>query len=139
MGADYTFDSRSENLVEKVRSVCPNGVRYVLDAVGITAIINQAMPLLADQGKICCYGISPNQKAEIDWSLAPYNWQLQFQQFPSKQEEFEAHNQVMAWIKAGIIDLKDFISDVIPFEDILTAFDKLDKRQIQKKCIIRYE
>ena len=138
-GADYAFNSKDPSYKEKIREICPDGVKFVLDAVGVSAIINMAMPLLYDQGKICCYGISPNLSMEINWAEAPYNWQLQFQQFPSKVEEGEAHNQVMNWLKAGIIDLKDYISDYFDFEDILAAFEKLEKKQIAKKCIIRYK
>lgn len=138
MGADYTLNSKDPDYAAKVRCILPGGAKFVLDAAGVSAIINMAMPLLADQGKICCYGISANLSMELDWSDAPYNWQLQFQQFPSKIEEGEAHHQVMNWLKAGVIDLKDYISDVFNFENILTAFDRLEKRQIAKKCIIRY-
>ncbi len=137
-GADYTFNSKTDDYAAEIRAICPDGAKFVLDAVGISAIINAAMPLLQDQGKICCYGISPNLSAEIDWSEAPYNWQLQFQQFPSKVEEGEAHNQIMNWLKAGVIQLKDYISDVYDFPQIMQAFEKLEKKQIAKKCIIRY-
>ncbi|HHU48211.1 MAG TPA: zinc-binding dehydrogenase [Clostridiales bacterium] len=139
MGADYAYNSKDADIVEKVREICPDGVKYVLDAVGLSQIINQAMPLIADQGKICCYGISSNSSMNLDWSQAPYNWQLHFQQFPSKYEESLAHNQVIAWIEDGIINLRDFISDIIHFDNILDAFDKLEKKEIAKKCIIRYE
>ena len=138
MGATHVFNSGDPSYRDAVRNICPDGVKYVLDAVGVSAIINMAMPLLCDQGKICCYGISPNLSAEIDWSEAPYNWQLQFQQFPSKVEEGLAHNQIMNWLKAGVMDLKDYISDYFDFADILAAFDKLEKRQISKKGIVRY-
>lgn len=138
-GADYVFNSKDESYRTKVKEVCPNGVPFVLDAVGVSAIINQAMGLLCDQGKICCYGISANLNTNVDWTDAPYNWQLQFQQFPSKIEEGQAHAQVMEWLNNGNITLKEFISDIINFEDILTAFEKLEKKQITKKCIIRYK
>lgn len=138
MGANYVFNSRDAELAAHVRAICPDGVRFALDAAGVSALINAAMPLLADQGKICCYGISANQHADIDWSGAPYNWQLQFQQFPSKQEEGDAHHQIMNWLRAGVINLKEFISDYVDFADILSAFDKVEKREIAKKCIIRY-
>ena len=138
LGADYVFNSKDPDYEMKIREICPEGVKFVLDAVGVSQIINMAMPLLYDQGKICCYGISANLSYEIDWSRAPYNWQLQFQQFPSKVEEGQAHNQVMNWLKAGVIDLKDYISDRFDFADILEAFEKLEARQIAKKCIIRY-
>lgn len=138
MGANYVFNSGDDAFKAEIRKICPDGVKYVLDAVGISAIINTAMSMLCDQGKICCYGISANLSAEINWADAPYNWQLQFQQLPSKVEEGQAHNQVMNWIKAGAIDLKDYISDYFEFDDILSAFEILEKRQIAKKGIVRY-
>lgn len=135
MGADYIFDSRGQ-VKEYVRSICPQGVDYMLDAVGISTLINQGMELIRDGGKLCCYGISPDMGMNIDWSKAPYNWQLQFQQFPSKIEEGDATNQILAWIRAGAINLKDYISDYFQFEDVLDAFEKLDKKQIAKKGIV---
>lgn len=137
-GADYTLDANDPDIVAKVKEICPDGVGYVLDAVGISQIMNQAMPLLKDQGKICCYGISSNTKFELDWTDAPYNWQLQFQQFPSKIEEGEANKQILTWLKQGVIDIDDYISDIVEFKDILSAFERLEKKQIAKKCIIKY-
>lgn len=137
-GADYAFNSAECDPVEKVRSICPEGVPYVLDAVGVLPIINQAMPMLSDQGKICCYGISQDCHFDIDWTQAPYNWQLQFQQFPSKVEEGEMTEQVLGWLADGTIDLKDYISDYFAFDDILTAFGKLERREIAKKGIVYY-
>lgn len=135
-GADHVFNSSVCDVKKEVRGICPEGVDYVLDAVGITAIINQGMGLIRDGGKICCYGISPKSSAEIDWSDAPYNWTLQFQQFPSKTEEGACTEQIYGWLKDGTIDLKDYISDYFPFSEVLTAFEKLEKRQISKKGII---
>lgn len=135
-GADHVFNSSVCDVKKEVRGICPEGVDYVLDAVGITAIINQGMGLIRDGGKICCYGISPKSSAEIDWSDAPYNWTLQFQQFPSKAEEGACTEQIYGWLKDGTIDLKDYISDYFPFSEVLTAFEKLEKRQISKKGII---
>lgn len=138
MGADFVFNSKEVDPAAACREVFPAGVGFVIDAVGNSAIINQAMPLLSDQGKVCCYGISANLSAHIDWSQAPYNWQLQFQQFPSKAEEGQAHEQIIKWLEAGLIDLKDFISDYFPFEDILAAFRQLESRGISKKGIVVY-
>ncbi len=137
-GADYTFNASDAGVVAKVKEVCPDGVGYVLDAVGVSQIMNQAMPLLKDQGKICCYGISSNTKFELDWTNAPYNWQLQFQQFPSKIEEGEADKQVITWLRHGVIDIDDYISDIVAFDNILDAFELLEQKKIAKKCIIKY-
>jgi len=137
-GADYTLNSKDADVVAKVKQICPDGVDYVLDAVGVSQIMNQAMPLLKDQGKICCYGISANTKFELDWTDAPYNWQLQFQQFPSKIEEGEADKQVLTWLRHGVIDIDDYISDIVEFDHILDAFEMLEQKKIAKKCIIKY-
>ena len=137
-GADYAFNSRVTDPKQKIREICPDGVSHVLDAVGMLPLINQAMEFIRDQGKICCYGISPDCSMQLDWEKAPYNWQLHFQQFPGKAEEGQAHEQVMQWIRDGVIDLKDYISDYFSFDNILEAFERLEKRGISKKGIIVY-
>ena len=138
-GADYAFNSKKCDPKEEIRKICPDGVQFVLDAVGMLPLINQSMEYVCDSGKMCCYGIAPQCSMELDWSKAPYNWQLHFQQFPSKAEEGEANHQVLAWIKSGIIDLKDYISDYFAFDNIMEAFEKLEKREIRKKGIIVYK
>lgn len=135
-GADYAFNSSGINVKEAVRSISPEGVDFVLDAVGILAIVNQGMELIKDSGKICCYGISPKTAFDLDFGKAPYNWQLQFQQFPSKVEEGECSEQIINWILEGSLQLKDYISDYFKFENYKEAFEKLEKREISKKGII---
>ena len=136
MGADYAFLSSAE-VNEKIRELLPDGVDYVVDAVGVNSLINQAMELIKYNGKICCYGISPKLSMELDWSKAPYNWTLQFVQFPLKKEEAEAYSQVLAWIKAGALDPNDFISDVVDFDNIIEAFKMVEERRAKKKIVIR--
>ncbi len=139
MGADYVFNSKACDIESEVKKLFPDGIDYVVDAVGINAIINQAMGLVKYNGRICCYGISPKLGMEIDWSKAPYNWSLEFVQWPSKKEEAEAHSQVMAWINLGVLNPGDFISDVFDFAHILDAFKLVEERRsTTKKIVIRY-
>lgn len=135
-GADYAFNSKVTDVKKTVRGICPQGVQYVLDAVGILPIINQAMELIQDAGKICCYGISPHCTMDLNWEKAPYNWQLQFQQFPSKVEEGACTEQILEWLETGVIDLKDYISDYFSFDQVLEAFEKLERKEISKKGIV---
>ena len=138
-GADYAFNSTKCDINAEVRKLFPDGIDYVVDAVGINSLINQAMELVKYNGKICCYGISPKTGMDIDWTKAPYNWTLQFVQWPSKKEEGEAHAQIMAWINLGVLDPMDFISDVIDFENIIDAFDLINARKpTTKKIVIKY-
>lgn len=137
-GADFAFCSRQINPEREIKRICPEGVEFVLDAVGMTSLINQAMSYISDEGKICCYGIAPECNMKIDWEKAPYNWQLQFQQFPSKKEEGETTAQILEWIQKGEIRLKDYISDYFMEDQILEAFEKLERREISKKGIVVY-
>ena len=139
MGADVVINSKKQDVEAEVRKLFPGGADNIVDAVGVNALINQAMKLVKYNGKICCYGISAELDMRLDWSGGPYNWVLNFLQFPSKMEEYQAHSQVMAWINAGILDPSAFISDVIPFERITEAFDLVEKRlPTTKKIVISY-
>lgn len=135
-GAAHVYNSGKVNVNEKIHEIFPFGVRYVLDAVGMTSLINQAMEYICDGGKICCYGISPTCEMNLDWSRSGYNWQLQFQQFPSKKEEGQVNEQINEWLATGTICLKDYISDYFFFSQILDAFECLQRREISKKGII---
>lgn len=139
MGADYAFNSRTCDVNAEIRRLFPDGVDNVVDAVGVNALLNQAMELIAYNGQICGYGISPKLGMELDWSKAPYNWKLNFVQWPSKKEEAEAHAQIMAWINAGVLDPHDFISHTFPFENVLDAFALVERREpMTKKIVIEF-
>lgn len=136
MGADLALNSTVTDIKEAVRSRFPDGVDYVIDAVGLNQLINQAMELIRYNGKICCYGISPKLGMELDWSQAPYNWDLHFVQWPSKYEESLAHSQIMAWINAGVLDPFDFISDILPFDQAIEAFRRVEAHEPGLKKIV---
>jgi threonine dehydrogenase-like Zn-dependent dehydrogenase len=139
MGADYAFNSQTCDVNAEVKRMFPDGIDYVVDAVGINQLINQSMELIRYNGKICCYGISPKLGMNLDWGKAPYNWSVDFVQWPSKKEEGEAHEQIMAWINLGALNPMDFISDVFDFAHILDAFKLVEERKSStKKIVIRY-
>jgi threonine dehydrogenase-like Zn-dependent dehydrogenase len=139
MGADFAFNSKTIDIKTELKKLFPEGIDYVVDAVGINQLINQAMELIKYNGKICCYGISPKLNMELDWSKAPYNWSLDFIQWPSKKEEGDAHAQIMAWINLGVLKPMDFISDVFDFDHITDAFKLVEERKSStKKIVIRY-
>ena len=139
MGADYAYNSKTTDVNMNIKELFPDGIDCVVDAVGINELINQAMGLIKYNGKICCYGISPKLGMELDWSRAPYNWSLQFVQWPSKKEEAEAHTQIMAWINLGVLKPKDFISDVFDFEHIIDAFKLVESPKSKtRKIVIKY-
>ncbi|MDC7287568.1 zinc-binding dehydrogenase [Blautia schinkii] len=138
-GADFVYNSKGIAPGTAVRSICPRGVDFVLDAVGVNEIINQGLTVVKDGGEILVYGISPEMRTDIDWSLAPYNWKLQFLHMPIKPKEAAAHHMIINWIHMGLINLDDYISHVFAFDDILSAFEIVEKHLPCKKIVIKYE
>ena len=137
-GADFVINSKKQDIVKTVREVCPNGVDFALDAVGITSFINTALEIIKPDAKVCIYGISENMSETVDWSRCPYNWTLHFHQFPSKKAESDAHNQIVSWIQAGILNPSDYISHVYDFEDIDKAFENIKNHVPMMKMVIRF-
>lgn len=137
-GADHFINGSKEDVITEARKIYPNGADHVLDAVGINSIINTAMHIVKDFGQICVYGISPTLGMELNWADAPYNWSLKFLQFPNKVDEAAAHDQIINWVRMGVIDLKDYVSHIIPFEKILDAFAMVERKEPCKKIVIKY-
>lgn len=140
MGADIAFNSRKEDADERLTKLFPQGVDAVVDAVGINALLNQGLRHVKYNGKVCCYGISPRLGMALDWSQAPYNWDLHFVQWPSKREEGMAHEQIMAWINMGALHPDDFISHVMPFAQVMEAFAMVERHDPSvSKIVITFD
>lgn len=130
--------SKGDDVQQVVKKFYPQGVRYVIDAIGSPAVVNEAMHILADRGSVLCYGVPEKEEMTIDFSKANYNWNIIFQQMPVKAEEGAAHEQVMKWIASGKLVFKDFISDYFPIEKASEAYQKKLDRKIMGKGIITF-
>ena len=137
-GADYVFNSKEVDVEKAVRGICPDGVDFVLDAVGIPAFINTGLSIIKPSAKICVYGTNRINKVEIDWSRCDYNWTLQFNQSPSVPLEVEAHNQILNWMKLGVLDPADYVSHVFDFKDLNEAFAKIERREPMMKMVVKF-
>ncbi|SBW09995.1 conserved hypothetical protein [uncultured Eubacteriales bacterium] len=137
-GATHLINSKESDVREEVRKIFPEGVDFVLDAAGFPAIVNQGMGLIKDRGTVLCYGVPEKEEITIDFSKADYNWRVIYQQMPRKREEGEAHEQVLAWMRSGELNIKDFISDYFDFSDSVEAYAKLLDKKVLKKGIIKF-
>lgn len=135
-GADIVLNSSKCDVSKEILKLYPQGATCVIDAVGSVTVINEAIKYIADRGQICCYGVLRDEKMEIDMTGASYNWSLNFQQFPSKEEEAKAHVEIIKWIREGKINLDDFISNTYKFEDVIQAYEDVQNGKIMKKGII---
>lgn len=137
-GADYVINNKTTDIVKAVREICPEGVDFSLDAVGVTSFMNTSLEMIKPDAKVCVYGISENMTETIDWSKCPYNWQLHFHQFPSKKAESDAHDTIVNWIQMGILNPMDYISHIYDFDEIHKAFENIENKVPTMKMVIRF-
>ncbi|WP_342513553.1 zinc-binding dehydrogenase [Sporosarcina sp. FSL K6-1522] len=138
LGAKVSINSSQHEIRKRLLTVYPTGVNYVLDAVGSENIMNEAITLLKDRGEILCYGVPKANSMNLNWENAPYNWKLNLQQMPYKEEEGACHDQIIQWVFEEKLQLSDFISEIIDFEHITEAFQDYLAGKKTKKVIIKY-
>ncbi len=138
-GVPVIINTENGTVKEQVKALYPNGVDYVLDAVGDQRILNEGITLLKDRGELLCYGVPKGNQLHLDYHEAPYNWKINFQQMPYKQEEGDCHEEILQWVEEGKLVLHDFLSDVYSFEHILQAFEDYLTGKTERKVVVIYE
>ncbi|MBE6541790.1 MAG: sorbitol dehydrogenase [Ruminococcaceae bacterium] len=138
LGADYTLNTKGVLIPEAVRQVIPDGVDFALDAVGVTSFIGDGMAIIKPDAKVCVYGISEKMTAPLDWSQNPYNWTLQFNQFPQKKLEGACHERIIKWIEEGELDPSFFVSHRIPFCEMGRAFEMIEAKEKMLKMVVQF-
>lgn len=69
LGATHAIDPSVDNLMERVRSICPSGVDHVLDTSGRTEAIGTGIELLGNRGSIALVGMPTAPSAAFSANL----------------------------------------------------------------------
>ena len=139
LGADYGFNANDPDLTKKILDICPNGVNHVLDAAGIPELWNSMLPLLGENSQLAAFGIPSKPEGVIKWDLLNYwNFKLNFFQMSQAPDEGWAHNQVLALVKGGVVNLDSYISGYFPFEEIVPVLKRFLNNEFKLKTIITF-
>lgn len=131
-GADGVIDVSREDLVQAVKMHTNGaGVDFAVEAVGDWAVLQSGIRTLADNGQIGIYGVPSGRVATLDWSGTPRNWSLRFVQ----PKEEDVHQQVLDWLRLGLLDLQKFISHRLSFNEINSGFDLVQRKQATKVVV----
>jgi len=137
-GAHLCINSTTTDVLSSVLEMIPSGVGGVIDAVGQRSIVNEAMGMLADRAIVFCYGVPKGSDMSLDWSCAPDNWTLNFQQMPRKEEEGACHQQVINWAERGDLRLYEFISNFVPFDRAIEVLPEYLDGRMDGKVILTF-
>jgi len=134
-GVDYTINLTKEDLVEKVKKVTSGkGVDLAIEAVGKHSLINEAVKVIAHEGKIGTYGIpQSNADSILDLNLSnvPQDWTLRF----ASPDEPSAHFEVLNLVKHDLLKPEKLISHTYPLEEITKGFEAIKKKEALKVVI----
>jgi threonine dehydrogenase-like Zn-dependent dehydrogenase len=107
----------------------------VIDAAGSLDIARQGSRFLkpGGAGKVCIYGVLPQGKSTIDLYDIPNNTGIQIMSYPYK--EHRTHDEIIDFMRKGVINAKDFYDCVLPCEEAAEAFRKIETREAFKAII----
>jgi threonine dehydrogenase-like Zn-dependent dehydrogenase len=123
LGADYAFDSRDENLKEKVAEATGGRMLDVaFDAAGLKVTFEQALDCLTVGGRLVAVGLSA-QEASVGTTA----------QFGLSQKQVLGHlgyknvdiETLAELVSRGRLDLSRSISEIVPLEDVAKGIEKL--------------
>lgn len=119
MGADSTINSREASLEEAMAGFAPSGFDVVLDAAGVTPLLEEAFRYVAPRARISCIGFDarPAQIPPVlitKKELSVIGSRMNCRQFP----------KVMQWLEEGRIDADKMISKRYPAQNAQQAFEE---------------
>ena len=135
MGADLCLNPKEEDVEARIHNEEKEGIDLFIDAVGVNSLINTGLNSVKFNGKIGIYGISPHCSAEIDWTKAPYNWTIQFVQWPNVLTEAALHEEVITFVRKGYLDLDSFVTHVLPMQEFQKGIELIKSREALKVAL----
>lgn len=132
MGADEGINTSTSELAPTIRHLTDGrGADYIIEAIGNAGLLREATLGLADRGELAVYGVPPTLETTVSWSGTAPNWKLSF----VKPREETVHDLALDLVRTGFIDLKSFVSHVLPLSDINEAFRLVMDKEALKVVI----
>ncbi|MDD3138254.1 MAG: zinc-binding alcohol dehydrogenase family protein [Lachnospiraceae bacterium] len=123
-GADYTINSKSEDLETRVRELTEGyGTTVTIDAACIKNSLITALTVTGNAGRVITMGFSLELTEVNQFLITSKELDVRGSRLQNKKFQ-EAINL----IKAGTLDLKGTISHTFPFEKAQNAFDFVDSK-----------
>jgi threonine dehydrogenase-like Zn-dependent dehydrogenase len=123
LGAEVLLNPAKDDLEARVRGLEKEGLDLFIDAVGVNKLLSLGLKLIKFNGKVCVYGISPVNASEVDWQKAPYNWTIQFVQWPNVKIEATLHDKIIQYVRQGVLDLDFFVTNSLPLQDFQAGLE----------------
>jgi threonine dehydrogenase-like Zn-dependent dehydrogenase len=132
VGADLTVNTRSQDLGEAVRPASGAAkFQVVIDCVGGSEALHQAMRHVAPGGTVSPYGTQPTQRYPVNFGLGGGDYKIQF----AYGGEGRVHGQILDAVRMGLVELSDYYSHELSFENVVEGFEMLRSREALKVVV----
>ena len=134
VGADLAINSRQQDLTDVLQSAGgPAKFDVVIDCVGGSEALHQAMALVAPGGAVSPYGTQPPKKYPVNFGLGGGRYRIQF----AYGGERRVHGQMLDAVRLGLVEPSDYYSHQVPLEEAPRAFEMLRSREALK-AVVRF-
>jgi len=132
-GAAHSFDYKSDDLKEQIAAAYPDGVDYLIDAVGKVGQVDRVLSLLKPGGTFCVYGVDHLKQ----YGINPWTAGGSFSVYHGGYDEAEVHDQVVDLVRRGKLkaDLWLDMAHPFPLDEIGRAFEAVLSRRMVKALV----
>jgi D-arabinose 1-dehydrogenase-like Zn-dependent alcohol dehydrogenase len=126
VGADYAFDSRDDQLKEKIAEVTGGRkLDVAFDAAGLKVTFEQALDCLTVGGRLVAVGMSAESPTVGPTSVFGLSQKQVLGHLGYQNVDIETLARL---VSRGRLDLSRSISEIIPLEDIRAGIEMLEKQ-----------
>ncbi|MCW2691247.1 MAG: zinc-dependent alcohol dehydrogenase [Mycobacterium sp.] len=127
LGADYAFDSRDENLKDKIAELTGGRkLDVAFDVVGLKTTFEQALDCLTVGGRLVGVGMSGESPTVGPTSMFGLTQRQALGHLGYKNVDIET---LATLVSRGRLDLSRSVSEIIPLEDIAAGIEKLERQE----------
>jgi threonine dehydrogenase-like Zn-dependent dehydrogenase len=120
LGADAVFPPEAP-AISRLAADRGKALDAVIDAVGHEKVVNAGLPLIRMAGSICVYGVVSAPRITLEKDTGPYNFNLYWHQWPTRDAEAAAQEPLIDWIRAGKLSHRDFLTGEFPVREVARA------------------
>jgi threonine dehydrogenase-like Zn-dependent dehydrogenase len=120
LGADAVFPPDSP-AISRLAADRGRALDAVIDAVGSEKAVNAGLPLIRMAGSICVYGVVSNPRITLEKDSGPYNFNLYWHQWPTRDAEAAAQEPLIEWVRSGKLSHRDFLTGEFPVREVARA------------------
>ena len=132
---DEYFDGRDDDIIEQLKSKTQGGFDIVFEAVGLDSTLDLSINAVKPGGKVVVIGNSITPTVNFNMNKLVLNEVQLLGSVSCTRVEFE---ETIDLISKGIINPENYVTDILPLNELQTAFERLiDENDPALKMVVK--